>query len=233
MGWLFENFQILLVIGLALAAWLKNRAEAKQEEEAERNAREEMLRQLQERENRPVHKTPPPVPNQWDTRPSSSPPPPPPSTQPNPPQLKDIFKEVIESVAPPIPASSQQEAPDRDAYDDEPAPWKSFQHVDATHTEIGDVDHDPLESPMLKRQREMQERLAEIKREAAQYKGKVAGARETQRRLARKHQPEGELVPLGNLRSALKDKRQVKRAVILREILGQPVGMRSTPDSPW
>ena len=35
---IFENFQIFLVIGLALAAWLKNRANAKEEEEAERNA---------------------------------------------------------------------------------------------------------------------------------------------------------------------------------------------------
>ena len=62
MGWLFENFQILIVIGIAFAAWLKNRGEAKEEEESERQAREEMIRHLQEVEERPVKRAAPPTP---------------------------------------------------------------------------------------------------------------------------------------------------------------------------
>ena len=141
--------------------------------------------------------------------------------------MREILKEIIETAAgpPPFMTTDKRNEDDR-AYDHEPAPWGSFQHGDASQSEIQDLDHDPLESPMLKRQREMQERLVEIKKEAAQYKGKVAGARETQRRLARKNQPEEALVPLGSLRSTLKDKRQVRRAIILREILDQPVGLR-------
>ena len=224
MDWLFDNFQILLVIGLALAAWLKNRGESAQEEEAEREAREEMVRQLREMEDRQVEKTgppPPPVPQRWDTRPQVEPSPE--ASPPKPPPLKDIFREVMESLEPPL--ALPQAAPKRDAYDqDEMTPWKRFQHENTADTEIG--HHDPLEGPMLRRQREMKDRLAEIKKQTAQYKGTVAGARETQRRVAHKGKAQEELVPLGSLRSTLQDKRQVKRAVVLREILGKPLALR-------
>lgn len=220
MDLLFENFGFLLIIGVALASWLKSRIEAKQEEQAERRAREEMARHFEELEDRPIRKAPPPVPRQREVNPRQT-------ESPKPPPLREIFREIIESAAgpPPFMSTDNRDQNDR-AYDNEPAPWESFQHSDASQSEIQDLDHDPLESPMLKRQREMQERLVEIKKEAAQYKGKVAGARETQRRIARKNQPEEALVPLGSLRSTLKDKRQVRRAIILREILDQPVGLR-------
>ena len=232
MDLLFENFGLLLIIGVAFASWLKNRADAKEEEEAERRAREEMARHLKERRGSPVQKSPPPVPQKWDTSPSQSEAPEPSSSESKPPPLREIFKEVIEDVGSPPFLARERDEDDR-AYDDEPAPWESFQHSDASHSEIDDADHDPLESPMLKRQRDMQDRLAEIKKEAAQYKGKAAGAKETQRRVASKNQPEKALVPLGSLRSALKDKRQVKRAIVLREILSQPVGLRSASDQLW
>lgn len=220
MDLLFENFGFLLIIGVALASWLKSRIEAKQEEQAERRAREEMARHFEELEDRPIRKAPPPVARQRDANPRQA-------KSPEPPPLREIFREVIESAVGPPPFTTTDKRNDDDrAYDNEPAPWASFQHSDASQSEIEDVEHDSLESPMLKRQREMQERLAEIKKEAAQYKGKVAGARETQRRLARKNQPEEALVPLGSLRGTLKDKRQVRRAIILREILDQPVGLR-------
>ena len=109
------------------------------------------------------------------------------------------------------------------AHEAEPAPWEAFEELqDAREL----VSSDPLESPLLKRQREMEERLAQIKRETVDFKDKLGGARETQRRLERRGQADEGLVPLGSLRSALKDKRQVKRAVVLREIIGKPLGMR-------
>ena len=48
MDWIFDNFGLLLIIGVAAASWMKNRGEAAEEEEAERQAREEMIRHLQE-----------------------------------------------------------------------------------------------------------------------------------------------------------------------------------------
>lgn len=221
MNWLFDNFQILLVIGLALAAWLKNRAESKEEEEAERRAREEMVRHLQEMEKRPIEKTPPPVPQKWSTNPNQ--PAPTPSTATKPPPLREIFNQSQGSENRP-PSSAQQAAPRKDAYANQPSPWEQFQHRDASHSEISDDEGDSGENPAMKRQREMQEKLAELKREAAQYKGTVAGARETQRRLERKGTQEIAAMP--SIASVLSNKPQVKRAIILNEILNKPIALR-------
>jgi hypothetical protein len=166
MDLIFDNLYILLVIGAALASWLKSRGEAK--------------------------------------------------------EVKEL--EVIKSFDPP--AMPPQPTPERDAYDEEQSPWETFRHTDTSHGEIGEQD-DPLESPMLKRQREMQKRLEEIRRETLDFKDKkAAGARETQRRLERRGQQKEAMMPLGSLRSALEDKSQVKRAIILKEILGKPLALR-------
>ena len=42
MDWIFDNFQILALVGLALASWLKSRADAKAAEREEEEARREL-----------------------------------------------------------------------------------------------------------------------------------------------------------------------------------------------
>ena len=42
MDWIFDNFQILALVGLALASWLKTRADAKAAEREEQEARREL-----------------------------------------------------------------------------------------------------------------------------------------------------------------------------------------------
>lgn len=215
MNWLFDNFQILLVLGLALAAWLKNRSESKAEEESERRAREDMIRGLKELKEQngggPIERQIPPVPaaqgQRWDTRPETAAPAPPPlPVEREEPQLKPVA----------------WEEPDADdiAYRNQPSPWEQFQHRDSSHTEIGDAT-DPMESPLLQRQREMQERLARIKREASRQ---VAGARETQRRLERKGREE--MAEMPGIASVVRDRRQTRRAIVLNEILGKPLALR-------
>ncbi|HEX5789917.1 MAG TPA: hypothetical protein VFY13_02140, partial [Luteolibacter sp.] len=69
MDWLFGNFGLLLVIGFAIAGWIKKRAEMKQDEDQERRAREELIRSLermdkaQTRPHQPAseHPGPPPL----------------------------------------------------------------------------------------------------------------------------------------------------------------------------
>ncbi len=224
MGWLFDNFQILLVIGIALAAWLKNRGEAKEEEEAERQAREEMIRHLQEVEERPVQKaqtpaqrkSPPPVPQRWDTGPR-----PPATPEVKPPPLREIFKEVVEQLEPTPGRFQQPQTSTGNAYDEEPAPW-DFEHQDASHSEITDTHE--RQNAVLDRQRKMQERLAELKAQAAEHKGQVAGARETQRRAS--NQSRGSIADLPPIAEVLKDRSQTRRAIILNEVLGKPIGLR-------
>jgi type IV secretory pathway VirB10-like protein len=48
MDWLFDNFQIFALVGLALASWLKTRFDAKQAEQEERRAMEEMEERSEE-----------------------------------------------------------------------------------------------------------------------------------------------------------------------------------------
>ena len=42
MDWIFDNFQILALVGLALASWLKSRVDAKAAEREEQEARREL-----------------------------------------------------------------------------------------------------------------------------------------------------------------------------------------------
>lgn len=218
MGWLFENFQILLVIGLALAAWLKNRGESAKEEEGERRAREELIRGLQE--SKQQTQVNPPKASPWDTRPQSSSPPH--QTKIAPPPLKEIFQEALQSFDPqPIVAPTTEAR--KGAYADDSAPWEAFDHVDTSHSEITDVNS-PDDEVILDRQRNMQERLAALKLRAAETKHNLGGARATQRRLETKREHTDMTLP--PLTAALKDKRQTRRAVVLREILDAPVGLR-------
>ncbi|MDX1680600.1 MAG: hypothetical protein R3242_07710 [Akkermansiaceae bacterium] len=211
MNLLFENFEILIVLGLAIAAWIKNRAEQKESEEAERRAREEMRRRLEQGGERTVQKT---KPGTWDTTPQQ-PPPIQKQTSPQPPPVEEAG-----------PTWQAPEAMDKAGAN----PWESFGSGSEKSTATNTAAAADFESPVLKRQREMKERLAQIKRETVDFKGKAAGARETQRRLERKGQAEESLVPLGTLRDALQDTRQVKRAIVLREIFGKPLGLRPSTE---
>ena len=216
---ILENFHILLILGIAFAAWLKGLGGNKEEEEAERQAREEMIRHLQELDERPAERPaqrsgPPPVPQKWDTRPQAA-------SQPEvkPPPLKAIFQEIVQQLEPPPIPQQEQRVPS--AYDEEPAPW-DFEHVDASHSEITDTP-DPNDE-LLDRQRNMQERLAELKRQAEESKGQVGGARATQRRASTvSHGEIGSLPPIAKV---LKDRSQTRRAIILNEILDKPIGLR-------
>jgi hypothetical protein len=77
---------------------------------------------------------------------------------------------------------------------------------------------------ILKRQQEIQDRLQAIRNTKATTTGNAA---ETRARIAAEGKPKGPAI-LGNtsLRSSLRDPKQTRRAIVLREILGPPVGLR-------
>lgn len=215
MNFIFDNFQILLLIGLAAAAWMKKRAEMKEEEEEaeRRRAREEIIRGLQDverpptvtrtasgrslAERRPLERTPPPLRELA----------PPPLAWPEEDSIPEPEEDPWKRPEGPKPARQAREA-------------RQAQPAAAAH--FADEEHEGI----LQRQQAMQDRLAEIKRSVKAVKHEVGGAKATQRRLESKNRKHEVIAPLGNLRSDLRDARQVKRAVVLREILGPPVGMR-------
>jgi hypothetical protein len=77
---------------------------------------------------------------------------------------------------------------------------------------------------LLKRQQDMQERLRQIKQTKATTTG---GASATRTRVAASQSHAKPLVPgKAGLRASLRDPKQTRRAIVLREILGPPPGLR-------
>ena len=164
MDWIFDNFQILAIVGLALASWLKSRADAKAAEREEREAR----RELEEPEevfgpgepwNEPQQWTPPPMP----------------------PPL------VVKRTPPPMPAVERE----------------------------AEVE--------MKRQMQLQERLRELRETKAVTSGGAAATRT--RTATRQTGYTATSIPVG-LRGVLRKRSEIRRAVILREVLGPPLGLR-------
>jgi hypothetical protein len=162
MDWIFDNFQILAIVGLALASWLKKRADDKAAEREEQEAR----RELEE---------PGEIfgPDEAWMIPGQQPAPPP-----MPPPL-------VRTVPPPLPAVEVQ----------------------------GE----------LKRQMDMQERLRQIRETKAATGGPASVTRvRTKNATSAKT---ASATPV-SLRGALRNHGQVRRAIVMREILGPPLGLR-------
>jgi hypothetical protein len=162
MDWIFDHFQILALVGLAIASWLKKRADAKTAEREEQEARRELEEEPEEIFGpgeawmRPRQQTAP-----------SAPPP------------------LVRVAPPPVPVFEME----------------------------GE----------LKRQIDMQERLRLLRETKAVTTGGAAVTRA--RTMVSKNPMTPSAVPVG-LRGALRNHGQVRRAIVMREILGPPVGLR-------
>lgn len=158
MDWIFDNFQILAIVGLAMASWLKSRSDAKAAEREEQEARRELEEQEDvfgpDEEWRRSYQEP------------ASPPP-------------------VRAIPPPLPAME----------------------VEAE----------------LKRQIEMQERLRQLRETKAVTSGGAAMTRARTKEVKSARTPS---VPPAGLRGALRNHGQVRRAIVMREILGPPLGLR-------
>jgi type IV secretory pathway VirB10-like protein len=182
--WIFDNFQILAIVGLAFASWLKHRSDAKAAEREEKQAREETGELPDWFENEEEWKSP---------------------QQPEPPPLPPPLLRRAESAgAPPLVSKA-------------PPPLPGM-------AEAANVE--------LQRQEQIQQRLRELResREASARQAKQAkDARQArQAKQARAARMPGESVPSpsGRLRALLHDRSQTRQAILMREILGPPVGLR-------
>jgi type IV secretory pathway VirB10-like protein len=161
MNWIFDNFQIVFLVLLAFASWIKTRVDAKN---AEREAEAEELEPYEPEE-------------EWQQQPQDPAGPPP-------------------LVRPPTPP---------------PLPMAAFESArEAAAT--------------LKHQQDLAERLRQIRETRATTSG---GAAATRVRVAESRQPSKTAVAVPvNLRARLKSRKELKRAVVMREILDPPVGLR-------
>lgn len=165
MDWIFDNFQIVILVVLALASWFKTRMDAKTAEREEREAREEMG------EGEVFG-----PPEDWEQDDTPAPP-----SLPPPPTLQTAR-----------PALAAAEA--------------------AREAEM-----------VLKRQSEMQERLRQIRESKAVTTGGAAAARS---RAAAKNTPRQADSKTPSYKSLVSNRRSLRNAIVTREILGKPLGLR-------
>ncbi|MGA0846702.1 MAG: hypothetical protein ACO3RV_09190 [Luteolibacter sp.] len=180
MDWFFDNFQILALVCLAFASWLKHRSDSKKIDADE--------------------------PNDTD------------------------------------PESAEQEMPDWFDYDE---PWRSESEV-----ELGPVVETALPPPLpgsqpmfstttqhpdmvdaeLARQQQLLSKLEDVERTRDQSSRQAKKAREARQakmaRPARSLDQPARPVAGSRIRMTLADRSQTRSAIVLREILGPPVGLR-------
>lgn len=167
MDWIFDHFQILALIGLALASWLKHRMDQKRAAQEEGRPPAEMTDD--EDVFGPGEGWPPPLPQ--------VPPP------------------LVRQVPPPL----AREHPSQ--------PLETRPHA-----------------AILQQQLEIQERLRQIRETKVTTTGGAAATR-TRVSAAQSHAKAAQPVKAG-VRGMLRSRREIRRAVVLREILGPPVGLR-------
>lgn len=170
MDWIFDNFQILALVGLAAASWFKTRMDAKAAEREAQREREEEGDQAPEESWQEMSKIP------------EAPQPPP----------------LMERRPPPLVISS-------------PPPMTAVLPNFETDAE-------------LKRQVDLQERLRQARADKAVTTG---GAAVTRARNTAKTTTQLAITSQASLRSMLFDRRMLRRAFVLREVLGPPLAMRA------
>jgi hypothetical protein len=167
MDWIFDNFQIVVLIAVVIGSLAKRFLEAKA---AEKQARDEM------------------------------------------PDEDDVFEpgEWMLPQAPPqpsVPPPLVRQSPPPLVFQSPP------QHSREFEAEV-----------ILKRQKDMQERIRQIKESKTTTSG---GAAATSARVAASQSNAKALQPgKVGIRQALRNPKEIRRAVIMREILGPPVGLR-------
>lgn len=167
MDWIFDNFQIVVLIAVVIGSLVKRILEAKT---AEKEARDQM-------------------------------------------DEGDVF-EPDEEWAPPQAAPRPSVPPPLVRQSPPPLVFQSPPRHSREHeTEV-----------ILKRQQDMQERLRQIKESKTTTTG---GASATRARVAASQSNARALQPgkIG-IRQALRNSKEIRRAIIMREILGPPVGLR-------
>ena len=205
MDWIFDNLQILVFIAAGVAFWLNSLRQAREEAE-----------QDHEHDDRPVDVEEIFGPNfDFNERPPQSevflPPP--------------VTTSQAPAAPPPLPGQAAQPRVShaRDFPTGSPMPQRPV----SPHQTPTPDSH----SAELERQRKLDERLRSLRQHRD---SRPTGAAATQRsveakRAARKGvvaEEAADPTSLGGIRSRLRSSREARRAIVMREILDTPVGMR-------
>lgn len=180
MDWFFDNFQILALVGLAFASWLKHRNDSKKIEADE-----------------PGHAGPESadqeLPDWFDYDESWQPE-----------SVVELSPAVETALPPPLPGS-------------QPIFSTTSQHTEMTDAELARQQQLLSKLEDLERTREQTSRQAKKAREARQAK---------MARPARSMNQPARPATVSHIRTILADQSKTRTAVVLREVLGPPIGLR-------
>lgn len=203
MDWLLDNLQILFVIAAGVAYWLNSMRQAKEEA---RQQRDEPPHDPDEvfGPDFDFNEQPPPRQSEVFLPPPVAPPP--------------------YGSAPPPPLPGQRSPSVGRERRDFPAGSPTPQRPVSPHQARGQENH----NAELERQRSLEERIMSLRKNRDK---RGSGAAATQRSVvARRNASRGvsDEVPISidGIRSRLRSPREARRAIVLREILDTPVGMK-------
>jgi hypothetical protein len=200
MEWIFDNLNILFVVAAGVAYWLNSMRQAKAEAENERNQPPVDLDEV--------------FGPDFDFNPQ--------------PRHTEVFLPPPVSASPhggaPPPLPGQRPQSSQRERREFPQGSVTPQRPQSPHQPFAQVDV----NAELERQRSLEQRIHSLRQNR---EGRKTGAAATQRsvaaeRAARRGTQDAEPIALDGLRSRLRSPREARRAIVLREILDTPVGMR-------
>ncbi|GAB5562350.1 MAG: hypothetical protein SynsKO_39970 [Synoicihabitans sp.] len=200
MDWIFDNIVIIAIIGSAIAQWLKSRSEDGEEEAPQDRPGRKKIDVEQLERNRRLREE---IRRKREERQRGEGPL---VEQPAPKTIEDLEKDIAPQLPPVL--REMMGIPDEPVRAPQPPPV-------------------PDSNPVLDRQQRMQEEMAalEEKKREAQAMAKKAGVgalQQARRRRAARPEEMSERDFLATLRNP----RQARRAVVLREVLGKPLALR-------
>jgi hypothetical protein len=215
MSWIFEHLQLILVVAGVIAYWLNQRAREKAGQEADYDG-----------DGVPEHRPGQSRPETRELAPASRDGSDPEADE----RVRRIQEEIRRKIAerrgqavpPPMPAPEREQPRRMD-----PPPLAFPEPEPVRERELVTAYDD---SAALERQRRLAEQLEELEtrrreaRVAAQAAAMGAGAR-TENAFAPSREP-SQAAGFRSLNAELRDPRALRRAVVLREVLGAPVALR-------
>jgi hypothetical protein len=214
MDWIFENLQVIIFVGSAIAWWLTQSKKGGDEEtptpgdrpgrqkidvdqlERNRRLREEIRRKRADRQ-RQQRGTLEPRPEETTTARRSTLP-----ELPELPEIPRLDREVAEQMPPVL--REMMGIPEPEPPPPAPPPV-------------------PEPNPVLERQERLQAEMAEL--EAKRREAKAMAKKAQRPGVTRRRRPASTSLSERDFLATLRDPQQARRAIVLREILGKPVGL--------
>ncbi len=208
MNWIFDNLQIVIVVGSTIAWWLTQRKKGDEEEpppterpgrekidveqmERNRRLREEIQRKRQQRQRGEA----------------------------------DSVPQMRERAEPERSRRREAELPD-DMAEQIPPVLRELMGIPDPQPRVPVPPPVPEVNPVLQRQQRMQNEMAALEAKRREADAKMAKVKANAPQRSPRRRSSADSLNDRDFLATLRDPRQARRAIVLREVLGKPIGLR-------